>query len=189
MTDDNEQALLIGVLLAVAVFYVYAQTDDGAATLDDFSTNVGDAMNKISLLLRAQLRTEEGLSNVAYKDTRGIWTIGRGHTGPEVTAGLSWTDAQIEDAFNRDVQSHEGAVQNALPWITDLDDARQVVLYQMAFQMGLAGLLKFRDTLDAARSGDYARAARGMRASLWAKQTPARALRLAAQMETGEFVT
>jgi lysozyme len=30
----------------------------------------------------------------AYRDSRGIWTIGQGHTGPEVVEGLEITEAQ-----------------------------------------------------------------------------------------------
>lgn len=30
----------------------------------------------------------------AYKDTGGVWTIGRGHTGPEVVEGLTCTYEQ-----------------------------------------------------------------------------------------------
>ena len=30
----------------------------------------------------------------AYQDLKGIWTIGWGHTGPEVVEGLVWTQNQ-----------------------------------------------------------------------------------------------
>jgi lysozyme len=46
----------------------------------------------------------EGIRHEAYLDTRGIWTIGVGHTGPEVHRGLIWTDEQIADEFMRDSQ-------------------------------------------------------------------------------------
>src|SRR5689334_6888086 len=39
---------------------------------------------------------------VAYKDTGGVWTIGRGHTGPEVHEGLVWTPEQSALAFSKD---------------------------------------------------------------------------------------
>jgi lysozyme len=57
----------------------------------------------------------------------------------------------------------------------------------MAFQIGVEGLLRFRRTLAAMQSHDYAGAAAGMRASLWARQTPARAERLARVMESGAY--
>lgn len=35
----------------------------------------------------------------AFQDGGGVWTIGRGHTGPEVHAGLVWVHQQSLDAF------------------------------------------------------------------------------------------
>lgn len=52
----------------------------------------------------------EGRRKKAYKDSKGIWTIGVGHTGPHVCEGLAWTDQQIEDAFADDVEWAEDAV-------------------------------------------------------------------------------
>lgn len=39
---------------------------------------------------------------VAYQDIKGVWTIGWGHTGPEVVAGLRWTQEQADAALTRD---------------------------------------------------------------------------------------
>jgi lysozyme len=47
----------------------------------------------------------EGCKLTAYQDVRGMWTIGYGHTGPEVCAGLVWTQAQAEAALLADVQN------------------------------------------------------------------------------------
>lgn len=44
----------------------------------------------------------EGDKLVAYLDIAGVWTIGRGHTGPEVHAGLVWTQAQSDEAYAKD---------------------------------------------------------------------------------------
>lgn len=38
------------------------------------------------------------------------WTIGRGHTGPEVKRGLVWTQAQADAAFKKDIERFEGRV-------------------------------------------------------------------------------
>ena len=53
------------------------------------------------------------------------------------------------------------------------------------FQMGVDGLLGFKNTLAMIQSGRYSDAAKGMLSSLWAKQTPARAKRMSEQMRTG----
>lgn len=45
------------------------------------------------------LRHFEGLRLKAYKDPVGIWTIGYGHTGPEVREGLVWSMSQADKAL------------------------------------------------------------------------------------------
>jgi lysozyme len=62
----------------------------------------------------------------------------------------------------------------------------------MAFNLGVDGLLKFKNTLALLRSAieshaSYARVADGMLNSLWAKQVGRRADELARQMRTGEY--
>lgn len=141
--------------------------------------------------LREQLIREEGREHRSYPDplTGGApWTIGVGHTGPEVVPGLVWSDEQIDRVLAADIEAKLREVRNAIPWIDTLSEPRQAVLLQMAFQMGTAGLLGFRNTLQYVRTGQWKRAADGMRASLWARQTPNRARRLSQQMETGEWV-
>ncbi len=56
----------------------------------------------------------EGSRHNAYRDSVGIWTIGVGHTGPEVHEGLVWTDQQIKDAFAKDIERFERAVDAAV---------------------------------------------------------------------------
>lgn len=56
------------------------------------------------------LTQREGVRKKAYKDTKGIWTIGVGHTGPEVHEGLVWSVPQVMAALDADVQWAEDAV-------------------------------------------------------------------------------
>ena len=58
------------------------------------------------------LIAREGKRTKAYLDTKGIPTIGVGHTGPEVHLGLVWTDEQVTEAFKRDVRWAEDAVNS-----------------------------------------------------------------------------
>jgi lysozyme len=55
----------------------------------------------------------------------------------------------------------------------------------MSFQLGVDGLLGFKNTLKMIEQRNYEAAAAGMLNSLWAKQTPERANRMAEQMRTG----
>ena len=137
------------------------------------------------------LRRDEGYSHVAYPDplTGGEpFTIGIGHTGPEVCQGLVWDNDMIEDAFQLDVnKAWQGCADHLEPWFSALNDARQAVLVAMGFQMGVTGMLGFRKMLDALRDGHYATAAEEMRTSTWAHQTPKRAIRMAYQLESGAW--
>jgi lysozyme len=59
-------------------------------------------------LLKISVR--EGRRKKAYKDTKGIWTIGVGHTGPEVKEGLTISDAEIDRLLEEDIKWAEAAV-------------------------------------------------------------------------------
>lgn len=52
----------------------------------------------------ALIKEFEGCSLRAYQDGGGVWTIGWGHTGPEVCDGLVWTQEQADAALFADVQ-------------------------------------------------------------------------------------
>jgi lysozyme len=57
----------------------------------------------------------------------------------------------------------------------------------MAFQMGVTGLMGFKNTLALVEQGKYQDAAENMLKSKWAQQTPARAQRISNQMRTGDW--
>lgn len=137
--------------------------------------------------LRKQLQEFEGLRLAAYLDTVGVWTIGYGHTGPEVKEGLVWTAEQAEQQLDEDIAEKVGHVRANIPWFDRLSEPRQAVLIGMCFQLGLKGLLGFNRTLGSIRDERWADAANGMIASKWHQQTPRRVRRMARQIETGEF--
>jgi lysozyme len=85
-----------------------------------------------------------------------------------------------------DVRAMEQGLICALPWFSQLDDVRQRVLLDMAFNLGVQGLLEFRRTLEAVRSGRYQQAAGMMLESKWAGQVGQRAQRLSQMMATGK---
>lgn len=137
--------------------------------------------------LTAQLRRDEGWRPLAYQDHLGYWTIGVGRLIDSRKPGAGLRPDEIDYLLRNDINDRVRALGAVLPWFKRLDDARQAVLVNMAFQMGTAGLLGFSTTLDLVRKGQYAEAAAQMLKSKWAQQTPARAKRLAEQMKTGEW--
>lgn len=144
-------------------------------------------MTAVDLILLAALKKDEGCSLTAYKDTLGVWTIGYGHTGPEVHAGLVWKQEHADAELTGDILAHNYALLKALPWVPGLDPVRRRVLQNMCFNLGINGLLGFHNTLHFVQIGEYGEAADGMAASLWAKQVKGRARRLAQEMRTGEI--
>lgn len=70
-------------------------------------------MLRASLAAAALIHGEEGCVLHTYPDSRGIPTIGWGHTGPEVVPGLVWTQAQADAAFAQDVAQKSEAAINA----------------------------------------------------------------------------
>jgi lysozyme len=142
--------------------------------------------------LRLQLQRDERLRLVVYDDAtgkplkkgdtiKGTPTIGWGRN--LVNRGLSKDEALY--LLDNDVDVAINDLHVGLPWAEQLDDARRGVLANMCFNMGLDGLLTFKHTLKAIKTGSYDDAANRMLASKWAGQVKDRALRLSRQMRTG----
>jgi lysozyme len=132
-------------------------------------------------LLEKELTRDEGKKAKPYKCTAGKTTIGIGRNLDDV--GLS--EEEIRFLFKNDIARVCADLDKRLPWWKSLSEARQRVLANMAFNLGIEGLLGFKNTLAKMQAGDYVGAAGGMRASLWARQVGARAERLAQMMEAG----
>lgn len=58
----------------------------------------------------ALIKRFEGLELEAYQDIAGIWTIGYGHTGPDVVAGQKISEREAEELLRRDLKPREDAV-------------------------------------------------------------------------------
>lgn len=133
-----------------------------------------------------QLRRDEGERLSAYQDHLGYWTIGVGIL-IDARKGGGLLPEESEFIFNNRLRLLNKELDQRLPWIKKLDPARRGVLVNMAFQMGIAGLLGFKNTLALIERGEYAKASHEMLGSKWAQQTPARANRLSVQMRSGEW--
>ena len=162
-------------------------------------------------LCREQLLRDEGVSLKPYKCTEGYWTIGVGRNLD--TKGLSQdeqfeifgtgrlderqqmnhlnevgiTEGQAEYLLENDIYDVLSKVDSSFGDIV-LDDARKGALVNMCFQMGVAGVSKFKNTLEALREGDWERASIEVLDSRYARQTPHRARRISKQILTGEWV-
>jgi lysozyme len=143
--------------------------------------------------LGKRLAIEEGDRLIAYLDTKGILTVGRGHNciarpvDGVTQAGDRITQEQDDALFDADVSDACIQLDKALPWWSALDDARQNVMLDMCFNMGIATLRTFDNTLAYIEAGAYEAAAQGMAASRWAKQVGSRAVFLENAMRTGIY--
>lgn len=158
--------------------------------------------------LAEQLLLHEGLKEKAYRDTLGFWTVGvgynlaaRGKTELERVIGRSLPSdyAQIQITkgealcmLNEDIRRIERRVVALFPTYLGLDEVRQRVVMDMAFNMGTK-TLGFVDTIDAIKKQDWPRVSRNLFRSRWARQVDdgeggrfGRADRLAKMMLTGQ---
>jgi lysozyme len=135
--------------------------------------------------LMAQLGVDEGRRNKLYKDTATPpkWTVGVGRNIED--RGLR--DDEIDLMLSNDIDEAVGIARTLFPQFDKLDDVRQEVLVNMAFNMGGPRLAGFKKFLAALSTGNYQQAAAEMIDSTWYRQVGARAQRLACAMQTGAF--
>lgn len=91
----------------------------------------------------ALVKEFEGCMLLAYPDPKtggDPWTIGWGHTGPEVKKGLRWTQAQADAALTEDLAKYEAAVRNQItvPLTQNQFDA----LVSFCYNLGPGNLFK-----------------------------------------------
>ncbi len=114
-------------------------------------------------------------------DTVGKITIGVGRNLTDVGITSYECELMLEDDIKRvclDLEAH-------LHWWQDLSDARQRVLVDMCFNMGIKSLMGFHTTLALIEKGDFDAAAIAMLHSKWATQVGQRANRLAEILRKG----
>jgi lysozyme len=131
--------------------------------------------------LVAELTRDEALRLKPYRCTAGKLTIGIGRNLDD--RGISVTEAEF--LCRNDVADVMADLDRELPWWRTLDEVRQRVIANMAFNLGIKGLLGFKNTLELVRCGKYLDAAQHMMSSKWAKQVGPRALRLSTLMRDG----
>lgn len=139
-------------------------------------------MNKNKLA--DQLAIDEGKRRRMYLDTVGKWTAGVGRN----VSDRDFSDDEIALMLKNDIAIVQRELDINVPWWHLLTDARQNVLANMCFNMGIRRLLGFKKMLAHLIMRRYDDAAKEMLSSKWAQQVGQRAVRLAEMMKTGEFI-
>lgn len=119
-----------------------------------------------------KIKESEGFIGTSYKDSLNKDTIGFGTLLP-----LNETEAEL--LLKHRLSKMIDLLLEKKPIILTLSQNRQEVLFEMAYQLGVNGVLGFRMMWIALDNRDYNVAADEMLDSLWYKvQTPTRAKRL-----------
>jgi lysozyme len=130
-----------------------------------------------------QLTRDEGIRNKPYVDTVGKVTIGVGRNLSDV--GLY--PEEISILLQNDIARVQMALE-AFPWYVALDPVRQAAIDNMAFNIGLHGLLGFPSMIHYLTIQDWYNASEQALQSTWATQVGDRATRIAQQILTGQWV-
>ena len=132
--------------------------------------------------IKEQLVRHEGLRLKPYRCTAGKLTIVIGRNLDD--CGISQSEAYV--MLINDIMNCEKQLQSKIPDIYNgLDEVRKSVLLNMCFNLGISGLLGFKNTLEFIKVGDWERAANNMLVSRWAKQVGRRAIELSELMRKG----
>ena len=89
---------------------------------------------------RAIVREFEGCRLEAYKCPAGVWTIGWGHTGPDVQPGLVWTQQQADVALDAELTNFRAAAVKLLPMLPRWPAHQQAALVSFTYNVGTGAL-------------------------------------------------
>ncbi|AEJ90215.1 baseplate hub subunit and tail lysozyme [Acinetobacter phage ZZ1] len=158
--------------------------------------------------IEKMLRGDEGVKNTVYWDHLGYPTVGIGHLilyrktrdmntilkqlsadlGHSVGATISQAD--ISKLFISDLGKTQAEIKKNRvtgPVYAKCNRSRQMALENMAFQMGTGGLAKFKNSLALMAAEKWDEAAKQLKNSLWARQTPGRANRVCMVIKNGNL--
>ena len=137
------------------------------------------------------IELEEGFRESVYRCSEGYPTIGLGaKIGPKDADLSNYTltvNRAIAEAMMQKELSHAEVRLAECEWFLGLDLERSKIIMSMCYQMGVSGVLGFKNMIAAIERKDWARASREALDSKWARQTPERANRHAQVLLTGDF--
>ena len=138
--------------------------------------------------LKESIKIHEGFRSSVYLCPTGHPTVGYGFRVADLSADELALNGGAVEPMSKEVAEKildikitkfKKQVYNALPWLTYAPMDIQDALCEMAYQMGVAGLLGFKNTLAMIKAKRYSEAAENMLKSKWATQTPKRAKQIA----------
>jgi lysozyme len=147
----------------------------------------------MSNLLVEWLKFEEGFRARPYRDSVGVLTVGYGRNlvahplPPRNWSAEPCTEAEAEGWLRTALADLYFRLRARKPIIESIDPVRSACLLNMAYQLGVAGVLVFPRMWAAIEERSWMEAALMAEDSRWAKQTPNRARRVCQALESGEW--
>ena len=165
---------------------------------------------------KKMIMQHEGVVNYPYKDTKGLWTIGVGHLigdgkslPPEYEAYKNnggpndkknnttpaMTNEQIQKLFDDDYEKHKAMAMKTPGWAL-ANETGQAAMIDLTYNMGSWFAIKnknnnellWKNTVAALESGNFDKAADGLKDSLWYKQVGNRAVKIVDMIRNGKKI-
>ncbi len=124
------------------------------------------------------IKRDEGFMPKSYICPAGKLTIGY---GTNIEDGISEAEAELLLSFRLNQMISQ--LLEKKPIVLRLPQDKQEIIFNMMYNLGVAGILRFKMFWLALDNFDYIVAAVEMRDSLWYRQVTNRAEKLAKQME------
>ena len=143
-------------------------------------------------MIHSLIAFEEGYREEVYRCSEGYPTIGIGtKVGPK-GADLSLyqftVSKKVANAFLDEELLKIVRKLSQYSWYNNLNEDRQAIIESMCYQMGVAGVLKFKRMIKALAEQDWGEAGLQALDSRWARQTPERAERHATVLVCGDLM-
>lgn len=161
-------------------------------------SDINNEDNMVNDSLLKTIKQAEGERDKVYKDTVGKRTIGIGFNMDSPNSRVVWKNAGVktnfDDALNGKAKITKDEIQSLLrtTYETAEKDARKIIpnfdkhpenvqnaIVEMSFQLGAPRLSEFKRTINAIKKGEYSLAAKYLKQSKYATQTPSRVKRIA----------
>jgi len=129
------------------------------------------------------IKDQEGFVGVPYQDSYGNLTVGYGWN----IRSRPLSQDQAAYICASQLRDTDAELAKTIPYYAKLDDVRKSVIVDMAFQMGVKGVLLFVNMWQSIKMTDWNTAASDMLNSQWGREFKSRANVLAKMMKTGEW--
>lgn len=113
--------------------------------------------------LKISVAKFEDLKLKVYQCPKGVLSIGYGRNLED--RGI--TPLEATSMLERDLLDTKLELEDSIKFFHKLDDVRQNVLIEMAYNMGVPHLLEFKNTLKFMEKGDFINASKEMLDSKW----------------------